>query len=423
MKRWLPLIVFIAILLVAPRALAQSATPPAPTPPTSVSPSPSADELNERLSRLMDMASKTTDQASMVLGFIQALSIFGGLLAAIVGTVLGAGAFNRLRQYDRELKNVQEQLAKEQTEAASLRKNLEADTREQVRKLLDQTNQGIADTQRKAADTTRALTLLQLGEGQFETGNISAAVRAYDEAVRLDPENPAANYQLGELYLILKDRPKAVMHLENVLKTDPDFPPAVAALGYALRLEGDSETDRGRKNNMYADAEKLLIRALSLDPNVRDANRQSVNGTLAGLYRREGRIVDAIHYYQLAETITPEDSYPIGNLAVLFLMQGNVEESRRYYQRGLILAQQSAAQRPGDFWKRFDIATAQIALDSPEWERDLRTALRIAPTQLDKLLGGLKQLRDTPNPPKSAEAAIQMVEAEIARLQAMPAGP
>jgi len=404
-------------------ALAQTAPPVPPTSVPTTAPSSNTDDLMERADKAIDYASRVTDQASMVLGFIQGVSILFGVIASAGGLILGASAFRTLREYDSQLKALKDQLTDEAAKAEALRNNLQKESSEQVNQLLTDAMGQIRTSQDQANKMARALTLLQLGELQTDAGNRGTAIRAYEEAYLLDPRNRATNYQLGELYIIERQLDKAIHHLELALKEDNGFAPAIGAVGYAMRLQGDKMTDQGDKHRMWAQSEQKLLEAIKIDPNVRDVNRQPYTANLAALYKRQGRIQDAITYYEKARESVPDSSYPISNLAQLYFMRGDLKKGQEFFRQSLANAQRSANLNPLDFWARFDMVTAELALDAdPAWREDITAALRQAPTgPLDSLMNGLHNLKNTPHPPKYIDEAIKLVEDDIARRHAQSA--
>jgi tetratricopeptide (TPR) repeat protein len=410
---------FAIILIMTGAVHAQTTPTPTPAPPT-ISPAvatPDPDLVLQRANQAIDYASRATDQASLVLGFIQAISILFAGVAAAGGILLGAGAFRTLREYDKQLKVLREQLGDEAQKAADVRTSLQRESSEQFNVFLNDAMGQIRAAQEQADKMTRALTLLQLGELQNEVGNRNMAIRAYEEAYALDPRNRATNYQLGELYILDRQLDKAIKHLELALREDRNFAPAIAAMGYAIRLQGDKMTEPGEKNRMWAQSEQKLLEALKIDENVRDYNKQPYLANLAALYKRQGRIADAITYYEKAQEAVPDSSYPISNLAQLYFMQGDVAKGRSYFEQSLANAQRSVNLNAADFWGRFDMVTAQLALNG-DWRQDMAAALRQSPTgPLDSLMNGLRNLKNTPNPPREIDEAMQLVHDEIARRQ------
>ncbi len=382
---------------------------------------PTIDDLMAEAEHAVAVADRTTTQAGLVLNFIQVVAIIIGALGTLLGLGLGVTGLRTLNDYQAELGKARDeldtmraQLTEATSQASQTKKELEADNRLQFKGLREQ-----------AASTYRALALLQLGEQQLDIGNISAALRIHEEAYQLDPDNRATNYLLGELYILERDLPKAVEHLERALAQDPNLAPAHAALGLARRLEADKMTDMSTRNQLYAEAEQRLIKAIQLDPTVRDANKQSIFSTLGALYRRQGRIGDAIHYYSEAEKRTPNSSYPIINLAQLHFMHGDVDEAKSYFKRALTFSLRALEGNPFDYWARFDVATARLALgETDEALEQLRLAINQQPGlgPLETLLSGLQNLKNAPHPAQNVDRAIEMVQEALRNKEAKKSG-
>ncbi len=79
------------------------------------------------------------------------------------------------------------------------------------------------------------------------------------EAVTLDPENMEGYFQLGLLYLHLKDYPKSIDALRKVTEIDPRFPDGHFNLGYAYAMK-----------KSYRKAEESYSRAVELAPTYLD---------------------------------------------------------------------------------------------------------------------------------------------------------
>jgi len=60
-----------------------------------------------------------------------------------------------------------------------------------------------------------------LGVVCFQQGDFAAAARHYHLALELNPQSAYAYAHLGELDLFQKDKPKAVEHLKQAVKLDP----------------------------------------------------------------------------------------------------------------------------------------------------------------------------------------------------------
>src|SRR5215813_11470488 len=100
--------------------------------------------------------------------------------------------------------------------------------------IVGQNVQAVANDARAQSDhetllAIRALSLLQLGEQQLEAKNSQSALRTYQEAYALDPDNPATNYFLGYLYTENRQIEKGIEHLKRALTQNEQYPPAEAA--------------------------------------------------------------------------------------------------------------------------------------------------------------------------------------------------
>jgi tetratricopeptide (TPR) repeat protein len=268
----------------------------------------------------------------------------------------------------------------------------------------------------------RALALLQLGEQQMEARNMRAALQTFLDAYQYDPGNRATNFFLGELYIQQRDMTKGIEHLERTKNERGDlYPPAEAALAYALRVQAEQQDDPGERNRLYAEAEGHFIHALKLDPNMRDINGESFHGALGGLYRRRGQTSDAIRCYEEAERVTPHSAYPVNNLAMLHFLQGNIEDSTRYFRKSKAMAERALETQPGDYWQRFNVITALTAMGDRqgalEWLATVKSVLPSA-GPLESLIGGLKTLKDAPHPPSGMDTIVVEIEKLIEQMKA-----
>lgn len=362
---------------------------PTPLPPSSPPPpsETSLDALLAQAERTSEDASRAVESVGLILNFLQVAGLlFGGLAA--VATFLGA----------RTIFDYRDELSKARQELDALRTELKNDA-ESARKTLQDAETRIQEslnqTRAQGDRAIRAMALLQLGEQQMEARNWKAALRTIEAARELDPDNRAINYFLGELYIHQRDLRRGIEHLERAQADGSIFPPAEAALAYAIRLQGDRAQDINERNKHYAEAETHFLAAINADPQVRDVNGESVYAVLGGLYRREGRLDDAIRCYSEAERITPQNSYPINNLAMLHAVKGDAEQATHYFRRSFGMAMRSVDANPFDYWAQFDLITAMAALgqsDDAIQQIDRVMAYPPNPGQLEGLVETLKAL-------------------------------
>jgi tetratricopeptide (TPR) repeat protein len=106
-------------------------------------------------------------------------------------------------------------------------------------------------------DVNKAVELFNQGQDAHEKGDYDAAVKAYEEAIKIFPEFAEAEYQLGNAYLAQNKPERAETAFRRALELREDWTLPMTSLG-ALLVE----------QNEYAEAEKLLNAAIELD----DAN-------------------------------------------------------------------------------------------------------------------------------------------------------
>jgi tetratricopeptide (TPR) repeat protein len=396
------LILVAAFLLLAapsPTAAEGPTTTPAPaTPASAVNAAASPDEILAAANKASDDAAQAINMVNTMLGFIQVVGVLGGILAAVSATAFAAAGIRTISEYRSEL--------------ARARGELEA-MRDQLK--------NVAEEVRGQGDRAiRALALMQLGEQLLETKNTRAALRIYQDAYDLDPSNRAINYFLGELHVQEKNVSQGIDHLEQALAGGVEYAPAEAALAYALELQGEEVENVDERHRYYAEAESRFLKALKIDPAVLDINGESVNAVLGGLYKRQGRVEDAIRSYEKAEQITPARSYPIINLAMLYFQKGKPEEAENYFRRSAVLSSQTLDGTPADFWTRFDLTTAQLVLGrTEEAKKNIDVAIQQIQNAhpLEILLGDFYRLKESPHPPANVDQMIETVKQAIDRLK------
>jgi tetratricopeptide (TPR) repeat protein len=386
-------------------------------------------------------AAEGADQAMNTVGLILSFFEVAGVIATLLIGIAALAGFRTINEYRAELNKARAELNAMRTELGGMRADLVRETDNVLQSFEKRVTEGLEGIRQQAEQFSafearldaglhevrergdlaiRALTVVQLGEQQMEMRNWSAALRTFEEAYRLDPQNRAVNYFLGELYIMQRDLKRGEEHLRKAQADGEIYPPAEAALAYVLRLQGDHLTDVNDRNYFYAQAERRFLNAVKHDPLVRDINGESVYGMLGGLYRRQGRMQDALRCYEQAERITPHNCYPVYNLALLHFQHNDAEKARAYFERVVDLALQQLKATPSDFWARFNLITAYAALGQTEAAYEhldilLETGHILGP--LESFQGGLKALQDTANPPPGLEPLIARVEEAIARLK------
>jgi tetratricopeptide (TPR) repeat protein len=285
--------------------------------------------------------------------------------------------------------------------------------------MVEQSKHDFEEVKQQAHESFRVLSLLVLAEQQVRAHNVDTAIRTLQTAHEMAPNNQATNYLLGYLYSTRKQFDLAIERLEHALRLEPDFTPAIAALGLALRRKGDSlgaPDQRSERAELWAQAESKLLEALRKDKRLTDAEGESYFGTLGGLYRRQGRYDDALYAYEQAQQVTPDSSYPIINLATLYKHQGQDDQAAHYYRRVLKTAELQLDDDPRNAWSRADYAQAKLVLgEEHEALHNLQALLETKPERgvLETVYDGLRFLGESPSPITGLDKMLDILDSAI----------
>ncbi len=386
---------------------------------------------------LLERANDATQTADTILSWLEGASVLIGIVVVVGGWLLRRYFQEEIEDLRRDL---QESVASSSAFVEQARKSLES--REgQVRQLEQDLQQSqrelntalstrieesvqanrdrFTEIQDRARDNFRVLSLQLLAEQQVRARNIETAIKTLQSAIAIDSGDHASNYLLGYLYTSRKQIDLALDHLGRALESDPDFAPAIAAYGLALRRQGDKLTAPEQvteRNRLWAQAEDKLLQALQMDPQLTDADNESYYGTLGGLYRRQGRYDDALAAYEQAHAVTPDSSYPVINLASLHKHKGNDNRADHFFHMVIEKADLTLDDDPRDAWTRCDRAQALLVLgQKQEAFQEIETVIGQKPgsTVLETVRDGLIFLRDAPSPINGLDEMIATLNAEL----------
>lgn len=96
---------------------------------------------------------------------------------------------------------------------------------------------------------------LERGNELFSQGDYEEAIEAYDEALRLDPENPVAWSNKGTALINQRRYEEAIQAFDEVIRIDPELASAWSYKGGALHELGE-----------YDEAIVALDQAIGLEP-------------------------------------------------------------------------------------------------------------------------------------------------------------
>jgi tetratricopeptide (TPR) repeat protein/tRNA A-37 threonylcarbamoyl transferase component Bud32 len=170
-------------------------------------------------------------------------------------------------------------------------------------------------------DPQYAFAHYNLGLALFGTGNLNGAVGAYKEALRLDPTNVLAHNNLGNTLRIQGNLDEAVGCCKEALRLDPEFALAHYNLGLALYEQGDLD----RAISAYKEAVRLQPKfALA-------------HCSLGRAHLDKGDLDGAIGAYTEALRINPNNAIAYYNLGLAFSNAGAPEEATSAYKEAIRL--------------------------------------------------------------------------------------
>ncbi len=379
----------------------------------------------DRAEAAMAEAQRYANDTSNLLGVFEsvgvAIGVFTGIFVPLLAILAGVLGLRRLDQAKAELAEAQ---ASFERDLKALRLSVEADMREKqvgLDALKAELEASAKDERVRSEEATIALSLLPLAERQYQVKDYDGALDTYRRALLLDPTNAVIHYRLGYVYTQSGQLDEATDHLNKALEIDPQFALALANLGYVLRRRAENlpneNVDRGR---LLAEAELKLRQALTISPKLVDEDGESWWGSLGGLHRRRGQIDDAIDAYRRAQRVTPAASYPVANLALLFLQKGDRARTFDAFQRAERLASRGVLADGRDFWAWADLLVAQLALgkyaeaqSTLEWV--LASVPEAAPRTLGMPLETIKQITQRAKPEDAAKLRtfIERLEAPM----------
>ncbi len=382
-----------------------------------------------------------TNEAGLVLSFIEAVSVIIGLGIALA-TVYGI----------RKIANTQEEIETLKAKVEAVTKNQDS-WEETVRRSYAQNQRSYEasliavkmDTAQQVGKLVQIIQLMQQATYEMLLRNYRQVYYFVNKVLELDESNRYALYLAGwmEIHYINNQLDNAIIHLEELVRLDPEWHSARAGLGVALRRKAKNLQDTPEKqkdanltskiDTYYDQAERQLRRALVADERLTDPNQESYWGPLGGLYRDTKRFDKAIDAYEQGYGITPKSSYPVGNLAALYLWKakqqrethdwgnGALNQAREAFEKTLEFASAELLRSPGDYFNLMDIAMAETALAKDTAAESLRIVLQMDnPTNLLRVsLDGWNFLHDHfPSTSDRDQKIHQQIQAAIDELDA-----
>lgn len=158
--------------------------------------------------------------------------------------------------------------------------------------------------------------LFNRAENLYKSGDISGALRLYEEAVAKEPSNYFALYALGSLFSQMGRNGLAIPLLQRSLEENPNQPECLNNLAVSLRLEGHEET-----------ADEVYGMALILQPDNHETwcNR-------AGAHVNNGDPEKCLEYAEKSLSINPEYPQALYHKSLALLEMGRLKEGFALYE-------------------------------------------------------------------------------------------
>lgn len=155
----------------------------------------------------------------------------------------------------------------------------------------------------------------------FEQGNHPAALEAFREAARLDPEDPEITNNLAYLLQLLGNRAEAEKYYRRTLELDPDRYVAHVNLADLLGEDGET-TDR------LSEAAALLVRARELK-----GNRASIILRQARVASRRGLVEEGVRFWNDYAAIEPPGDEKKLEIGDFYLEFGREDEALSWFRQ------------------------------------------------------------------------------------------
>jgi len=151
---------------------------------------------------------------------------------------------------------------------------------------------------------------------------VAEARAAFDNAVKIEPENPAYNYALGAASMFRHDPAEAIPYFEKYVRLKPQDARGKLALGAAMV--------RARQ---YDAATRVLMEAVKVSETATTAHYY-----LGCVARQNNRLDDAIRELQQALKANPDYADALSELGHCYLMKREYEQAGKLLRRALEIA-------------------------------------------------------------------------------------
>ena len=193
-----------------------------------------------------------------------------------------------------------------------------------------------------------------LGVTYYSAGDIQKAIAAYQNALKVDPNQPQTHNNLATA-LAQSDRPtEAVNHYQQAIALAPDYTESyynlaktyktlgnldLALENYqeALKLNSDYTQARQNLGNLYLEQGDYQLAIIELKQVLSQTpTRANVHYSLAFCYHQQNERKEAIDHYQKALELNPDYTQIHAHLASLLHQENQIEQAIPHYETALI---------------------------------------------------------------------------------------
>jgi tetratricopeptide (TPR) repeat protein len=160
-----------------------------------------------------------------------------------------------------------------------------------------------------------------LGTALEKKGQIDEAIGQFRQAIRLKPDDAEAHNNLGNAFDRKGQTDEAIHHYQEALRLKPDLAEAHYNLGVALR-----------RKDQLGEAIHQYEETVRLKPDLAEAHC-----SLGAALEKKGQTDEAIHQFQEALRLKPDYADAHYNLGVVLTSKGQMNEATREYQEAVRL--------------------------------------------------------------------------------------
>ncbi len=171
-------------------------------------------------------------------------------------------------------------------------------------------------------------------------GNFDDAIEAFEEII--SEQNMAQKYyDMGCRYLIRQKYGQAIISFKKAIKINDLFAEAYKGLADAYKGKGDLDefkrylqkaAEIHAQFNRMEETKELFIEILKYDPNT-----PNPFNSLGVKLRKSGDLPGALHAYNQALTLTPEDENIHFNMSKAYYFMGNMDQARNCVEKALAI--------------------------------------------------------------------------------------